>query len=156
MEKLGFSRGQAEKENYAEAKEKVTASLKDYFRPEFLNRLDDIIVFDILSPEAVKEIVRLQVAIVEKRLLEKEIRLELLPEVYSYLTKEGYNPQYGARPLKRLIQSKILSPVASLIISKKGIKGSTIEVGMKNAEFTFEVHKKKSHPSPLSEMAVAQ
>ncbi len=114
----------------------MLGALKDHFRPEFLNRLDDIIVFDILSKEAIKDIVSIQVEIVTRRLAEKEIRLELNAAVLEYLSKEGYNPQYGARPLKRLIQNKILTPIAGLMISKKIGKGSKITVSVKGAAGT--------------------
>jgi len=149
MEKLGFaSPGATDAKNYIQTKEKVMSSLKDHFRPEFLNRLDDIIVFDILSPEAIKEIVTIQVAEVVKRLAEKGIELVLQPEAYEYLAKEGYNPQYGARPLKRLIQNKILTPVAKLIIGQELNKGGIITVGVKTvagkeSEFTFDLKKKR-------------
>ncbi|MHB1316864.1 MAG: ATP-dependent Clp protease ATP-binding subunit [Minisyncoccota bacterium] len=143
MQKLGFTSDSSEKTDYNEAKAKVNASLKDYFRPEFLNRLDEIITFDILSKEAVREIVGIQVGIVTKRLAEKEIRLELTPAVYDILAEEGYKPEYGARPLKRLIQQKILNPVASLMISKGIVKGGVISVGVKNKEFVFDVKKPK-------------
>jgi ATP-dependent Clp protease ATP-binding subunit ClpA len=135
------------------------SSLKDYFRPEFLNRVDDTIIFDILSPEAIKDIVKIQVEQVVKRLTDKSISLNLSPAVYEYLAKEGYNPQYGARPLKRLIQNKILTPVANLLISQEVVKGGTIEVGVKPmmkgaaadapVEFSFEVKKKHKNESPL-------
>jgi ATP-dependent Clp protease ATP-binding subunit ClpA len=90
----------------------------------------------------------------------KDIRLEITPDVYKYLAKEGYNPEYGARPLKRLIQNKILNSVANLIISQGVVKGGEIVVGLrggdpKNAEFTFEV-KKGRHGSivtPVSQGA---
>lgn len=141
MEKIGFAREGNEKQDYEAVKNKVQASLKDYFRPEFLNRLDDIIIFDILSPEAIKEIVELQVNLVKDRLLDKQIKLEVTPEVLAYLAKEGYNPQYGARPLRRLIQNKILTPVASMIISRGVNKGGVVEVTLKGGEFAFEVKK---------------
>ncbi len=141
MQKLGFASDTSEKSDYNDAKAKVNASLKDYFRPEFLNRLDEIITFDILSKEAVREIVGIQVGIITKRLAEKEIRLEITPAVYDILAEEGYNPQYGARPLKRLIQQKILNPIASLMIGKGITKGGAITVGVKNKEFTFDVKK---------------
>ncbi len=140
MEKVGFSvAGKAN--DYEDAKNKVTAALKDYFRPEFLNRLDDIIIFDILSVEAVQKIVGIQLRQVEDRLKAKEISLAVAPEVYSYLAKEGYNPQYGARPLKRLIQNKILNPVASLIIGRGIDKGGAVSLAMKNGEIIFTVKK---------------
>lgn len=142
MERLGFSSSdKKEQEGYVEAKSKVLLALKDYFRPEFLNRLDDIIVFDILSKEAIKDIVRIQVGIVEERLAQKEIRLTFSPAVFDYLATDGYNPQYGARPLKRLIQNKIMNQVASLMISKGVMRGGTISVDMKNGEFIFDVKK---------------
>jgi ATP-dependent Clp protease ATP-binding subunit ClpB len=143
MEKIGFASGGGDKANYEDAKAKVMTSLKDFFRPEFLNRLDEIIVFDILSPEVIRTIVDIQVGIVVKRLEDKEITLQISPEVLDYLAREGYNPQYGARPLKRLIQTKILTSVASLMISRGVLRGGTIAVGMKNGEFTFDVKKGK-------------
>ena len=141
MEKIGFASERTEKSNYDEAKSKVLDALKDHFRPEFLNRLDDIVVFDILSKEAIAKIVKIQVDIVVVRLEQKEIKLVLSNSVMEHLSKEGYNPQYGARPLKRLIQSKILTPVASLMVSKGISKGGTINVDMKGSEFTFNVKK---------------
>jgi ATP-dependent Clp protease ATP-binding subunit ClpB len=141
MEKIGFASERTEKSNYDEAKSKVLEALKDHFRPEFLNRLDDIVVFDILSKEAIAKIVKIQVDIVVERLEQKEIKLVLSNSVMEHLSKEGYNPQYGARPLKRLIQSKILTPVASLMVSKGISKGGTINVDMKGSEFTFNVKK---------------
>lgn len=141
MEKIGFASERTEKANYDEAKSKVLDALKDHFRPEFLNRLDDIVVFDILSKEAIAKIVKLQVDIVVERLEQKEIKLVLSNSVMEHLSKEGYNPQYGARPLKRLIQSKILTPIASLMVSKGISKGGTINVDMKGSEFTFNVKK---------------
>ena len=144
MEKIGFIKNDEtlEKDNYDDAKIKVMNSLKDYFRPEFLNRLDDIILFDILSKESIEKIVKIQVDVVISRLKSKDINLVVSNEVLSYLAKEGYNPQYGARPLKRLIQNKILTPVASLMISQGVTKDGTINVGIKGDEFTFDVKKK--------------
>ncbi|MFA7252291.1 MAG: AAA family ATPase [Candidatus Paceibacterota bacterium] len=144
MEEIGFSMNKGQKAEYEDVKDKVTKALKDHFRPEFLNRLDDIIIFDILSEKAVSEIVNIQLEIVRKRLEEKEIKLLISKEVVSYLAKEGYNPQYGARPLKRLIQTKILNAVASLMISRGVMAGGVINVGMKNKEFTFEVKGKQN------------
>lgn len=145
MEKIGFveNSNSSLSHNYDDAKTKVMNSLKDYFRPEFLNRVDDIILFDILSKESIERIVKIQIGIVVDRLMSKDINLVVDDEIMSYLSKEGYNPQYGARPLKRLIQNKILTPVANLMISKGVTKGGTIKVGMKNGEFTFDVKKKK-------------
>ena len=142
MSTFGFNaKSGSDGEEYQMVKEKVTEKLKDYFRPEFLNRLDDVIIFNILSPAALKQIVDMQVKIVEDRLKSKDITLEIKPEVYAYLAEKGYNPQYGARPLKRLIQSKILTPVASFMVSQGVMEGGTVSVGLKGEEFVFDVKK---------------
>jgi ATP-dependent Clp protease ATP-binding subunit ClpB len=144
MAQMGFStEDQRDGAQYDAAKDKVREKLKDYFRPEFLNRLDEIVIFDILTPQAVRKIVELQLEIVKQRLAEKDIALEVTPEVAAYLAKEGYNPQYGARPLKRLIQNRILTAVASMMISSGVMQGGTVTVGVKDGEFTFDVKKKQ-------------
>ena len=140
MQRLGFSvSGTAG--DYEDAKNKVMAALKEHFRPEFLNRLDDIIIFDVLSQEAVRQIVGIQLKQVEERLKAKDIAISVAPEVYDYLGKEGYNPQYGARPLKRLIQNKILNPIASRIIEKGIGAGGAVSLTMKNGDIHFEARK---------------
>ncbi|MDO8590272.1 MAG: AAA family ATPase [bacterium] len=141
MQSIGFNSG--EKETYEGVKEKVLSTLKEHFRPEFLNRLDDIIIFDILSKEAIKEIVNIQIDIIKKRLAEKEINLSVMESVSELLAAEGYNPQYGARPLKRLIQEKILNPVASMMISNKVLSGGTVSVDVKDGQFTFDIKRSK-------------
>ncbi len=147
MEEIGFSQEKSKKHEYEDVKGKVLKALKDNFRPEFINRLDDIIVFDILSENAIAKIVDIQLEIVRKRLLEKEIKLVINREVISYLAKEGYNPQYGARPLKRLIQDKILNPVASLMISRGVVAGGTINVNFKKGDFVFDMKGKNNRPA---------
>ncbi|MDP2705301.1 MAG: AAA family ATPase [Patescibacteria group bacterium] len=141
MEKLGFGGQGGDAAVYNDIKSKVMDALKDYFRPEFLNRLDDIIIFDILNREAVAKIVEIQIDQITERLYQKEISLAISPEAMEFIAKEGYNPQYGARPLKRLIQTKILNPVASLILSKGVMKGGVVSIGFKSGEFTFDIKK---------------
>ncbi|MCI5108883.1 MAG: AAA family ATPase, partial [Candidatus Pacebacteria bacterium] len=140
MERLGFGTGGV-KEDYKEAKEKVIESLKDYFRPEFLNRLDDIVIFDILSKEAIRDIVDLQINIVKERLEQKEIKLIVTDAALVHLADKGYDPQYGARPLRRLIQNKIMTQIANLMISKGIMRGGTVTVDVKNKDFIFDVKK---------------
>jgi ATP-dependent Clp protease ATP-binding subunit ClpC len=144
MQSIGFGSHKSDASDYAEAKDRVVTSLKDFFRPEFLNRLDEVIIFDILSPEMIKSIVTLQVEIVKKRLAEKEIVLDISPEVFAYLGEKGYDPHYGARPLKRLIQSKILTPVASFMISAGVLKGGRVAVTMDKGEIAIRVEKKST------------
>ncbi|MEK7538254.1 MAG: AAA family ATPase [Patescibacteria group bacterium] len=142
MQAIGFGAHSSDKADYVEAKTRVMGSLKDFFRPEFLNRLDEIIIFDILTPEVIQSIVSIQVDIIKKRLTEKEIALVVSPEVLTYLGKEGYDPHYGARPLKRLIQTKILTAVASLMISQGVLKGGVVSVAMEKGEIVIHVEKK--------------
>lgn len=149
MSNFGFTAESGDDQReYELVKEKVTGKLKDYFRPEFLNRLDEIILFNILSPEAIRNIVEMQVKMVTARLRAKDITLAISPEVYDFLAKQGYNPQYGARPLKRLIQSKILTPVASFMVSRGVMEGGTVQVGLKGEEFVFDVMKSARASKP--------
>lgn len=143
MEQIGFSTNTEKASEYNLVKEKVLMALKDYFRPEFLNRLDDTIIFDVLSQEAIRKIVDIQISQIKERLDTKEISLQISDKAMEYLAKEGYNPQYGARPLKRLIQNKILNHIASLIISQGILKGGTVIVDIKNKDLSFEIKKGK-------------
>lgn len=151
MEQIGFSTSENKNDEYNLVKEKVMTSMKDFFRPEFINRLDDIVIFDILSPLAIRKIVDIQVGQVKERLLSKNINMDIKDGVLDYLSKKGYNPQYGARPLKRLIQTKILNPIASLMISQGISSGGTIIIGVKNNEFTFDVKKGKRNGNLVKE-----
>jgi ATP-dependent Clp protease ATP-binding subunit ClpB len=151
MQRVGFSVSGSDGD-YEDAKNKVMAALKDHFRPEFLNRLDDIVIFDILSPEAIEKIVGIQIKHVEGRLKAKDIAIHIAPEVFSFLSKEGYNPQYGARPLKRLIQTKILNPIATLIIEKGVGEGGAVSLSLKNGGISFDVKKGRNgraHARPI-------
>ncbi len=148
MSKFGFATETNEAIQYGQAKEKVLESLKNFFRPEFLNRLDEIIIFDILSRETIRNIVGMQVAMVQKRLLGKEIKLEVTEDVLDYIAKEGYDPKFGARPLKRVIQSKILTPVASMMIQEGMLRGGNVSVSMKKGELSFDVKKKGRKVEP--------
>jgi ATP-dependent Clp protease ATP-binding subunit ClpB len=142
MSNFGFALDRGEAAQYTQAKDKVIDSLKSYFRPEFLNRLDEIITFDLLTPEVIADIVDIQVADVVERLEKKEIALTLTKEVREYLAKEGYDPKFGARPLRRLIQSKILTPVANNMVGEGMLQGGTVKVSMKKDELHFDIKKK--------------
>lgn len=149
MESIGFHNYSKEAE-YNNMKEKVQESLKEYFRPEFLNRIDEIIVFDILSEPAIKEIVQLRIGAVLSRLTEKGIGVTVGDDVLSHLAKAGYNPHYGARPLNRLIQTKILNPIAERIIARTIAHGDTVSVSMDGEEVRIVVrHTKKKRTSSL-------
>lgn len=101
---------------YDEMKEKTTSLLKNYLKPEFLNRLDEIIIFHRLEEEHIKMIVEIQLRHIKELLAEKNISLELTNDAKAYLAREGYDPAFGARPLKRLIQREIQNKLATLIL----------------------------------------
>ncbi|MEI6494600.1 MAG: AAA family ATPase [bacterium] len=140
MQKIGFAGG-GEESKFEEIKTKINDTLKNHFRPEFLNRLDEIIVFNPLSEAIIREVVDIQIQVVRDRLLVKGIELEVTNDALTYLAKEGYSREYGARPLKRMIQSKILNPVAEFIISRRVENGGTIIFDMKNGEPNLELKK---------------
>ena len=142
---IGFGTADAtDATRYEETKMKVMDALKEHFRPEFLNRLDDIIIFDVLAKEALARIVDTQVVEVMKRLTQKRIALVIEPAVHTWLAEKGYNPQYGARPLRRTIQDRILTPIASMMVEQGVMEGGTVTVSIKNDEPHFEVKKKAS------------
>jgi len=141
MKRLGFGSND-DTDDYEDAKSRVMESLRNQFRPEFLNRLDDIVMFDILSPIAIKSIVDIQVDKLRERLGGKEIDVRISSDALAYLSKEGYNPQYGARPLRRLIQEQILTPVANAMIKERMTTGGTVNVTMKNNIIAVVVEKK--------------
>ncbi|MFA6416313.1 MAG: AAA family ATPase [Candidatus Paceibacterota bacterium] len=143
FQKIGFQSNDI-KASFEDTKVKIMETLKNNFRPEFLNRLDEILIFEPLSQETIREIVELQLAIVKSRLTAKGIILHVDSEVSAYLAKEGYSPEYGARPLKRLIQSKILNPVAEFIIARRVENGGVVEVTMKDGVPNIEL-KKSNH-----------
>lgn len=157
MTKIGFTvqgtKEESEKHEYADMKEKVRGAIKDFFRPEFLNRLDDIIIFNVLPPVAVRKIVELQVAIVTKRLEGKRIEIAITPAVYEQLAKDGYNPHFGARPLKRLIQSTLLTPIANLMISHGLMKGGHVKADVKDGKIVVHASKKTTRPRTTETVA---
>jgi ATP-dependent Clp protease ATP-binding subunit ClpB len=112
-------------------------ALRGHFRPEFLNRVDEIIIFDRLSDEEIKHIVGLQLDRLAKRLEGQNILLEVTPGARALVAKEGYDPVYGARPLKRAIQREILDPLSMEILQGRFKEGDRIEVEEKDGEITF-------------------
>ena len=134
---LGF-RAQKEEGGYEDMKEKLLEAVKHSFKPEFLNRIDDIIVFKQLSKEDLSHIIDIEIGYVISRLKDQNISLEVTKEAKDLLIEKGFDPVFGARPLKRTIQRFLEDPLASEIISKKYKEGSVIKVTRKNEELIFE------------------
>lgn len=143
MEKIGFIDDETEEQQYNDAKANVMKALKKNFRPEFLNRLDDVIIFDILDKKAVRKITEIQIEEIKERLAVKGITLSVTSAALDHIAIEGYDSHYGARPLKRLIQEKVLNPLAQMIIKKELSDGGSVQVGLKGKEFTFDFKKNK-------------
>jgi ATP-dependent Clp protease ATP-binding subunit ClpB len=115
----------------------VTDALRAHFRPEFLNRVDEIIIFDRLSEDDLKKIVEIQLSRLSKRLDQQKITLKLSDSAKELLAREGYDPVYGARPLRRTIQKEILDPLSIDILEGKVREGQTVQVDAKNGALVF-------------------
>jgi len=125
-------------EEFEKAKEKVLEELRYYFRPEFLNRIDEIIVFKPLTMKELLQIIDLLIANINKRLAEKNISIELSEEAKKHLVKLGYEPAYGARPLKRTLQRYLENPLAEKIIKGEIKEGDRVRVEYENGNLVFE------------------
>jgi ATP-dependent Clp protease ATP-binding subunit ClpC len=134
---LGF-KAQKEEVTYQEMKEKLLEEVRHTFKPEFLNRIDDIIVFRPLLKEDLQRIIEIEIGFVADRLKEHNIILEVSQEAKDLLIEKGFDPVFGARPLKRTIQRFLEDPLASEIISKRFKEGSQVKVLRKNEELSFE------------------
>ncbi len=127
--------------NEKEMRNRVMEALRSHFRPEFLNRIDEIIIFHNLTPEHLKQIVKIQIGYLKKKLLDKKIEITLTDEAMELLARQGFDPVYGARPLKRTIQQLIQNPLAQKILQGDFKDGDTIKVDIvkkgKQEELTF-------------------
>ncbi len=112
--------------------------LKNYFRPEFLNRIDEVIVFHTLTKENLSKIVEIQLGYLAQRLKDRNIIMEYTDEARDLIIDEGYDPVFGARPLKRTIQQRLENPLAAEILAGKFDEGDTIKIGANAHQFTFE------------------
>jgi ATP-dependent Clp protease ATP-binding subunit ClpB len=124
-------------ETDASVEEKVLATVRDHFKPEFLNRVDEIIVFHRLTEEHITAIVDIQLATLSKRLEERGIRLELTQAAKEYLGREGFEPAFGARPLKRLIQREIENELALRLLDGTFSDGTAIKVDEQGGALAF-------------------
>ncbi len=155
--KLGFSTSDDEsKDKYEKLKETVTEEMKKAFRPEFLNRIDETIVFSHLSQEEIRQIVDLMLKDLFKRLAERELSVEVTDEVKDHLAKNGYSEAYGARPLRRLIQRKIEDMLAEEILSGKYAPGDTIVIKLVDDKIAFEKKSKRSKKEQSEPSEVVQ
>jgi ATP-dependent Clp protease ATP-binding subunit ClpB len=133
---IGFEDADEEKSADETLHDRVMHLLRQSFKPEFLNRIDDTVVFHALKPEHLTKIVDVQLARVQERLNSKHITLEVSATAKKWLVEKGYDPSFGARPLKRLIQDVILNKLALQILEGTVKEESTIKVGVRDGEIT--------------------
>lgn len=124
-------------EVYTQMKAAVMGVVQAHFRPEFINRLDDIVVFHPLDKAQIKQIARIQLRGLEKRLAESELKLDLDDRALELLGNVGFDPVYGARPLKRAIQSQLENPLAQQILAGAFVSGDTVQVGVDGGKLVF-------------------
>ncbi len=142
---------ETDESSYEKMKERVLEEMKRAFRPEFLNRIDDIIVFHALSLDHIKEIIRLMIGRINKQLTEKGIELVLTPAAQAALVEKGYDQTYGARQLRRTIQKHIEDPLAEAIVRGQVAESARIEVDIEGANFTFREAQAADAPLELAE-----
>jgi ATP-dependent Clp protease ATP-binding subunit ClpC len=140
---LGFVNATSEDIDFKEMKDKVIEEVKKTFRPEFLNRIDEIVVFHKLNEEHIKKIIDILLMDIRERLAEKEIKLELSSSAKSFLVQEGYDPSFGARPLKRTIQRYIEDPLSEELLKGRFESGDTIFCTYQNGKIAFKKKKNK-------------
>ncbi|GAB4244923.1 MAG: ATP-dependent chaperone ClpB [Candidatus Methylacidiphilales bacterium] len=118
-------------------RERVMGEMRQHFRPEFLNRIDEIVLFKPLTLEEIKQIVDLQVGLINRRLAERQITLKLSPAAAEHIAREGYDPVYGARPLKRFLQREVETGLSRQILAGTVPDGSVVTVGLRDGRLTF-------------------
>jgi len=148
---LGFLQTEGDAE-IKESHKKIEKALKDTFRPEFLNRIDEIITFSQLSVEEMTEIVGLQMKEIGERLADVGLQVELTDKAREWVAKEGYDPAFGARPMKRVLQKSVESPLSIRLLKGEFVAGDTVIVDVnEEGEVTFNVKvkskKKKKEPA---------
>ncbi len=142
--------------NSEEIRGRVMEALRAQFRPEFLNRVDEIIVFNKLGIEEIKQIVDIQMRRLRERLSAKKVDIDLTPEAREMLAEIGFDPVYGARPIKRAIQQRILDPLAMKVLEGEFSAGDAIQVGVEDGEFAFAaIHKEQGEEIPAERVATS-
>ena len=143
MSNFGFSSGDEASDGYDNMKDNINEALKEQFKPEFLNRLDDIIIFRKLTKEEAGKICYKLIDGLTARLKDRDITLKLSPDAMDKLLDEGYNDMYGARPLKRVVQKRIEDRLSDEILAGHILPGEVVTVTVLDGEFVFRSDKKQ-------------
>ena len=129
----------------------ILSELKSSFRPEFLNRIDETIIFNSLSKKVITKIVEFQINELNNNLIQREIKLDISPYAVEYLSKKGFDPQYGARPIKRLVQKEILNQLSKEMLKGNIQKGDVILIDSFNDKIVFRTNYKKESKLKIDE-----
>ncbi len=141
---LGFVNKKEEEEKKENLRDKIMKALREKFRPEFLNRIDEIIIFNYLGKKEIRRIVDLELEKVKERLLKKNIKISVTKKAKGWLAEKGFDPDLGARPLRRVIQKKVLDPIALRIVSSEIKEGDFVEIDVKDGKIIFNNLVKKT------------
>ncbi|MFH1430645.1 MAG: ATP-dependent chaperone ClpB [Candidatus Uhrbacteria bacterium] len=141
---LGFTGSEEDIPPEERMNDKLMERLREHFKPEFLNRVDDIIIFHTLAPEHLERIVDIQLKLVAKRLKEKDISIVVSESAKKLLAQRGYDPAFGARPLKRLIESELLNPLAMEIVNGSLGEDSVVSIDVKDEQFVFKTKRPRA------------
>ena len=133
---LGFGPKDSEWDE-VKGKERLIEEAKKHFKPEFINRVDEVVIFRKLNREDLREIVKIEIDKVKQRLIEKELKLKISKKILDFLIDVGYQPEYGARPLRRAIERNVEDPLAEEILRGTISPGDEIEVKIDNNKLIF-------------------
>lgn len=134
-----FSNGKSSDSDLLDMEQKISNEMKNHFRPEFINRIDDTIIFHSLDKQQLSIIIDIQLKNIAKRLSEQNLTIQINNEAKQHLANKGYDPQFGARPLKRTIQELLLNPLSTQLLDGKFKEGDCILVDLLDDELTFEI-----------------
>lgn len=155
---LGFAfrreESKSEQEAYDDMRGKVMSEVERLFRPEFRNRLDGMMIFKALTKEEIKDIMEYELREVRHRLEDKHITLTLTDAAKEYMAEEGYNPDFGARPLRRILQVHIEDPLSEGILSGEYLDHDTLKVDYQDKEVTINVINRQAADTPEPEAVV--
>ncbi|MCD5384609.1 MAG: AAA family ATPase, partial [Candidatus Pacebacteria bacterium] len=143
MTQIGFTKAatKTKEQKYDEQKNRINSALKDFFKPEFLNRVDSTLIFNVLNESDIKKIVKLHIKEIKERLKSNGISLKIANNVITIIATEGYSPQYGARPLKRVIEDKVLTPLSKILLAEGMPENASVSISVdkKSGDFNFEI-----------------
>jgi len=155
MQEFGFSSEEEAEVEHQQSmlKDRIKEALRERFKPEFVNRLDAVIVFNTLTRENILRIVDLQLERIQMRLRDRHVTLSVSPQAKALLAERGFDPQYGARPLKRVIETDVLDVLAKKLIAGEVHDGAKVHVDVKNGGITIAAAAQRRHKSSRKHLA---